>query len=510
MMLGSGFVDYGSYTGYPFQDDYVRRHGASDRFEPGNPGIVPPLSAINDAMIEFSHQQVGEVLLRRIGRGDYDAIYIVLADGSGEYTFEFPDAYIPETGQGVMRRRLDVEDAGGSMELYVTLAVTRDFERWLDASISDYDGSVTLPEGGMPFHRTVCGPGSPRVSALLLTQTETVLVEDDYDTVTAIQLDTVKRITGAPKLVPGYNMDIQAVSRREFSSALSGEAVRPGGLSGVRSGIRREIAALYDLRLVAVPGAGAGVVPCSEQVPAEGTDPRLTNIRADADGLVSLTGDSCIRVRPPIPGEQIANPEAADRTMIVENICQACCKCDDYYKLVERHTTGMQRLHMDRVMSDAAYARMRVHLSRPAATRVGLGSGAYAGWTQHRHKLRATQVSSDIIETVYFVVVVAGSGGSSLDSIQVPGADYIAERSGGRVSYRDNAPDAWESLQFRLFSADVQHGVTITDTEGVLTFTPVSSVINGVELLLAYTAEPEFDVTLTIDGVAHTVPVQGV
>ena len=513
-MLGSGFNNYGAYTGYPFIDEYIRRNHAPDRYVEGaEQAAVPPLRAIQDAMIDFAGIQPAEVKLRAIGYSSAGWTSISLSTSEDyhqqEYIIEFPDSEISTHGT----TGLYADKLYGEFNLVVALLVSYDLKLWVDNVMTTagipYWGSphdsgesgepepdftlVELPGGGMPFYPSVHGSGTPRVTAFLVPHKEQVIIETSGDEsgespgLETLEVETLKRVTGNVSFVPGYNISM------ELNNLQLGKPAPPFALD-MHSQLPPGRDALHSIRMSAHAGAGVGTVPCSEQGRdrAGGTGIRRPgNLRPSATGILNLAGDSCMRVRPALPSDEQVSAHLRQSTLVIENICEPCCTCAQYVDAAETYTAYMHRLQDARILLDIAFARVRVHGRFPAVHRFEDGS-AYAGLSVHQHT-RKEGYDTDV-ERVYYMVVAASAMGKAF-TVSV-GGGFAVSRS-ALVLYNTTP----SSLNGRVtLLNDPVAGITIG--EDVIS---ASAGVRFLELIIAYTDDKP-GLHITVDPYGESDP----
>lgn len=81
------------------------------------------------------------------------------------------------------------------------------------------------------------------------------------------------------------------------------------------------------ISISAVPGAGIGQVPCSEQPIDDGLLRSVSGAGGDEKGNLRIKTDGCYRIDP------IAS---SPHTLYLYGDCAACCECDDYYAMLWR------------------------------------------------------------------------------------------------------------------------------------------------------------------------------
>lgn len=489
-MLGTGFINYGAYTGYPLDDKKVRELGAHDsvdRIEDwANARSVPPLNALVDAVIELGANNYRDARYFGAGYKDYGDTFIIVVriefegsvSGWSTLTFEFETSAIAKTGYSTLYAYTDivpdtsVPPENSLEQAFGAFVVSYEFIKWLNTlagapppSMWDELGYTgpTFPDAstyliqagsgeGIPFYPSVVSVGAPRVRSLLVADTEIVLLPpsesydsydhydeydayeayDHYDEYEAVEIAVDRKLQGDIQLIPGFNMQI--------------EQDIDGGFT-----------------LSAVPGAGEGIIRCTDRgildIPV-----RNGNLRADDDGDILIqSGDGCIRVR-----------QAAENTFIIENICEPCCSCENYVDLIDEIDQRSEALITSRKALDVSRARQLV-LAQSEGNLIPIGDYSFLVWcglTSHTHVM-APGVEDEVR---YFMVVMVRTPYQAQVEIEIQDPSYRVQES-----------------RIDLGSGSVQPSAGQTSFSGL---------VDGVlELILCYGTKTLQNVTVTIDGV---------
>jgi hypothetical protein len=221
-----------------------------------------------------------------------DAVLITPQDVTGAYLYNI----VPSGGQYSFR----FNDQSGALLLIAPLSV-------LPTLVNGY-GLVTF-EGDECVIRLVVGQAfNDYLQGMTGTTTfgttlpfEAATVETRPARLQSVQIYSAPTV---PKYGEQYTGNIQLVA-------------------GYNIGVDTESASATDtteMTLVAVPGAGQGVVPCDVHLAEAGRVQRMSSLVPDSAGAVRITGDDCYEIVP-IPGLN---------TIQIEGNCYACCSCDDY------------------------------------------------------------------------------------------------------------------------------------------------------------------------------------
>jgi hypothetical protein len=148
---------------------------------------------------------------------------------------------------------------------------------------------------------------------------------------------------GDVAITPGYNIDLLTAEEAKNDLSASGAQT-----ALYLSGLETLGQTVTGIALVALPGAGAGTVPCPEQPKCE--ERYQGNVSAASDGTLVIEGDGCYNV-------SLAYSNIYGGTVIsIGGRCTACCQCENYVETGNRlgeQGTRVQEIK-DRLKADAA------------------------------------------------------------------------------------------------------------------------------------------------------------